>query len=150
MITLSFFQSIPDFRLLLYCWCSLLRRVERLVFQIYDWDRRCRRQQDTSLPIYLLQNPQSTTTTAFTNASSTFSSSSSSTDIARVTNSPRLPLGTPSLSQTFWLKDNLFDLLNTTESQSSWFENHGYQNTLALAGAPFGYYSILNPDRNQG
>ncbi|CAH8622483.1 unnamed protein product [Schistosoma guineensis] len=141
--------SIPDFRLLLYCWCSLLRRVERLVFQIYDWDRRCRRQQDTSLPIYLLQNPQSTTTTASTNASSTFSSSSSSTDIARVTNSPRLPLGTPSLSQTFWLKDNLFDLLNTTESQSSWFENHGYQNTLALAGAPFGYYSILNPDRNQ-
>ncbi|CAH8600786.1 unnamed protein product [Schistosoma mattheei] len=141
--------SIPDFRLLLYCWCSLLRRVERLVFQIYDWDRRCRRQQDTSLPIYLLQNPQSTTTTASTNASSTFSSSSSSTDIARVTNSPRLPLGTPSLSQTFWLKDNLFDLLNTTESQTSWFENQGYQSTLALAGAPFGYYSILNPDRNQ-
>ncbi|RTG87630.1 ubiquitin-protein ligase E3 C, partial [Schistosoma bovis] len=141
--------SIPDFRLLLYCWCSLLRRVERLVFQIYDWDRRCRRQQDTSLPIYLLQNPQSTTTSASTNASSTFSSSSSSTDISRVTNSPRLPLGTPSLSQTFWLKDNLFDLLNTTESQSSWFENHGYQNTLALAGAPFGYYKSFSLSNRQ-
>uniref|UniRef100_A0A5K4F0J4 HECT-type E3 ubiquitin transferase n=1 Tax=Schistosoma mansoni TaxID=6183 RepID=A0A5K4F0J4_SCHMA len=147
--------SIPDLRVLLYCWCSLLRQIERLVFQIYDWDRRCRRQQDISLPIYLLHNPQTTTTTtmtctASTNVSSPFSSPSSSiTDIARVTNSPRLPIGTPSVSQTFWLKDNLFDLLNTTESQSSWFENRGYQDTLALADAPFGYYSILNPDRNQ-
>ncbi|CAH8658398.1 unnamed protein product [Schistosoma rodhaini] len=147
--------SIPDLRVLLYCWCSLLRQIERLVFQIYDWDRRCRRQQDTGLPAYLLHNPQITTTTtatctASTNASSPFSSPSSSiTDITRVTDSPRLPIGTPSVSQTFWLKDNLFDLLNTTESQSSWFENRGYQDTLALADAPFGYYSILNPDRNQ-
>ncbi|TNN18436.1 Ubiquitin-protein ligase E3C [Schistosoma japonicum] len=132
--------SIADLRLLLYCWSSLFRRVQRLVFQIYDWDRRCRRRQDISLPVLTSQNSQFITTC-------TASSPVLATDTVHLIH-PQLPLGTPSISQIFWLKDNLVDLLNTTTSQS-WLINRGDQTTLTLAGAPFGYYSILNPDRNQ-
>ncbi|VDQ06354.1 unnamed protein product, partial [Trichobilharzia regenti] len=140
--------SVTDLRLLLYCWSSLFRRVQLLVCQIYDWDRRCRRQQDISLPAYLLQTTSPPTQSK--NTLTTPNSPVSTDSIAGLhLTRPRIPLGTPSLSQTFWLKDNQGDLLNSISSQS-WLVNRGDQTTLTLAGAPFGYYSILNPDRNQG
>nr|CAH8869096.1 unnamed protein product [Trichobilharzia regenti] len=139
--------SVTDLRLLLYCWSSLFRRVQLLVCQIYDWDRRCRRQQDISLPAYLLQTTSPPTQSK--NTLTTPNSPVSTDSIAGLhLTRPRIPLGTPSLSQTFWLKDNQGDLLNSISSQS-WLVNRGDQTTLTLAGAPFGYYSILNPDRNQ-
>ncbi|KAF6774454.1 hypothetical protein AHF37_06373 [Paragonimus kellicotti] len=33
--------SALELRVQLHCWASLFRRIQRLVFQIYDWDRRC-------------------------------------------------------------------------------------------------------------
>ncbi|VEL16862.1 unnamed protein product [Protopolystoma xenopodis] len=37
-------SAAVDLRIQLYRWSELFRRMQRLVVQIYDWDRRCRRQ----------------------------------------------------------------------------------------------------------
>lgn len=138
--------SAPELRLQLHCWITLFRRVQRLVFQIYDWDRRCRRRHDLS-PAYLFAESLLTTNNPVEANMGRFATNdhNNPTEFLPLSR-PRVPVGNPTESQTFWLKENMIDLINM--SPISWLQHKGDQFTLTMAGAPFGYYSILNPDRN--
>ncbi|CAH8617481.1 unnamed protein product [Heterobilharzia americana] len=131
--------SIAELRILLYCWSSLFHKVQRLVFQIFDWSRRCRRQQ-----IVHCMCANSTNTPGSSIPLLTYSETPDN-----LVHSSHLlsPTDKPSTSETFWLKDNLVDLMNPASLQS-WLEKERDRSLITgLADAPFGYYSILNPDR---
>ncbi|CAL8100222.1 unnamed protein product [Calicophoron daubneyi] len=132
-----------DLRLLLHCWTNLFRRVQRLVFQIYDWDRRCHRQSLIQSDIGAMCFPggpdatPSTSEEMITDQSNSLGQQKAKSRYSR--------LSTP--TQAFWIKESIANTIHA--SLKSWLQHGGDKATLTLAGAPFGYYSRLNPDRGE-
>ncbi|KAA3677891.1 ubiquitin-protein ligase E3 C, partial [Paragonimus westermani] len=128
--------SALELRVQLHCWASLFRRIQRLVFQIYDWDRRCHRQsliQSDMGALCLVNKPL--------NASS---------PPAHVTAHGSPPLGPFELTvdiPTFWFKESIASSIDS--SLRSWLQRGGNRNTLTLSGAPFGFHSKLNSYHEQ-
>ncbi|CAH8435888.1 unnamed protein product [Dicrocoelium dendriticum] len=121
--------SVQDLRAQLHCWSSLFYRVQRLVFQIYDWHRRVSRQSDTDA---LCSNGSESSETAF----------SASYDRERRSICGLLPTE----SQAVWFKESIATSIDT--SLKGWLRG-GDKITLTMSGAPFGYHSRLNADRGR-
>ncbi|KAG5444561.1 Ubiquitin-protein ligase E3C [Clonorchis sinensis] len=127
-----------DLRIQLQCWISLFRRVQRLVFQIYDWDRRCHRHsliQSDMGALCLAQQPVALNDAAFECLENATESSAGLN-----------PFATP--TQAFWFKESIASTIDS--SLRSWLQHGGDRSTVTLAGTPFGYYSRLNPDMDHG
>lgn len=121
--------SVQDLRAQLHCWSNLFHRIQRLVFQIYDWHRRVSRQLDTDS---LCSDSSELAAVAF----------SASTSREHHSNSGLHPIE----CQFVWFKESIAASIDT--SLKGWLRG-GDKITSTMSGAPFGYHSRLNPDRNR-
>ncbi|KAF7258634.1 hypothetical protein EG68_04418, partial [Paragonimus skrjabini miyazakii] len=128
--------SAVELRVQLHCWASLFRRIQRLVFQIYDWDRRCHRQS-------LIQSDMG----ALCLVNRSLNASSPTAHVIARDSPPLNPLRLTADIPTFWLKESIASSIDS--SLRSWLQHGGNRNTLTLSGVPFGFHSKLNSYREQ-